>query len=88
MPPINPIPQRPQKPFAWDVEVEFSRSMVYCPNWQGNWRKTFHYKGSSEGAARTRAMLKPHARDVISTTPFATEAEYIKAYGNYWEKGF
>jgi hypothetical protein len=36
-----------RKPFGRDVEVEFSKGMVYCPGWEGNWRKTFHYKGAA-----------------------------------------
>ncbi len=75
------------KPFAWEVEVEFSKGMIYAPGWAGNWRKTYHYKGSSEAAAKKRGMLHTHARAVLSTNPIATEADYVRAYGNYWEKG-
>ncbi|GEM_PF-2560445 len=76
------------KPFGWEVEVEFSKGMIYAPNWKSNWRKTFHYKGSSEAAAKARSMTKKHARAVIKTTPYMTEQDYIRAFGNYWEKGF
>jgi hypothetical protein len=71
------------------VEVEFCDRMIYCPgDSERNWRKTFHYKGSSEAAAKARAMRKKHAKAVVSTRPWWTEEEYIRVYGRYWEKGY
>jgi hypothetical protein len=81
------VPASAPKPFGWDVEVEFWDGMVYCPGYPGNWRKTFHYKGPSESTAKKRAMAKPHAQAVLSTKAWATEADYVHAYGNYWERG-
>ncbi len=76
------------KPFGWEITVEFSKSIIYVPGYHGNWTKSFHDKGSSEGAARTRAVSKRHARAILSARPVATEADYIRMFGNYWERGF
>ena len=61
--------------------------MIYTPGLTGNWRKTFHYKGASEAAAKKRAMQKPHARAVVATSHYLTEEDYVRTHGRYWERG-
>jgi hypothetical protein len=74
-------------PFGWDIEVEFSKSMFYTPNWEGNWKKSFHYKECTEAAARKRALSHPHAQAVTRVTRIETEDQYRRAFGNWEEKG-
>jgi hypothetical protein len=75
--------------FGWGVDVECSDKMLYVPGYAGNWVKHKHYMRVSEETAKRRALLgTKHGRAVIRTQAFLTEDDYIRAYGNYWERGF
>lgn len=64
-------PARQYAAFGWLVTVR----MDYPP---GN--TTVHYRGCSEASARRKAMLRPHAAEIISVEAL-TEAEWGRVFG-------
>ena len=64
----------PNRPYGYDVVVEFRSSLV------GREEKTVHYVGN-ETTAKRKAMMRPHAYRVVSTSP-VTWDEWVTAYGN------
>jgi hypothetical protein len=61
------------KPFGWEVDVEFAPASGKKP-------QTFHWRGCTERAARTKAILKLHAQRITEVRP-VNEEQWMRAYG-------
>lgn len=66
-------------PHAWEVEVEHCDRMIYVPGYKLNEVKTHCFVGS-ESNARKKALMKPHAKAVLSTSPL-TYRQWLSVYG-------